>query len=240
MATIVFVHGVGERPGPGVESALADWIATLAAPMPPRLEGWLRSHSAMAYYQDWDWLDADVTNLRRPSHPWETVKEALSDAVEEARVAYDEIEPKRISDLSAVAERWAESEKVLAASNLAADQVSAFNLWQVSAFLEDIEGSRRQVLDRFAAAMADDTRVVIAHSLGSVVAYEAAHEIGFDLDALITLGSPLGVDGYVRHRLTPPDLIPPGVGRWVNICHPTEPVALTNELAPIFRDPPNT
>ena len=190
MAAVVFIHGVGERPGPGGDTALAEWVGGLAAPMPDRLGGWLRANSAMAYYQDWDWLDGDVANLRRPSHTWATVKAALSDAVEEARAAYDEVEPKRIADLGAVAERWAESERVLAASNLAADQVSAFNLWQVSAFLEDIEGSRQQVLDRFGAAVGPDTRVIIAHSLGSVVAYEAAHETGLELDALITLGSP--------------------------------------------------
>ena len=34
--------------------------------------------------------------------------------------------------------------------------------------------------------------IVIAHSLGSVVAYEVLHHTGLKVDSLVTLGSPLG------------------------------------------------
>ncbi|MEX1287053.1 MAG: alpha/beta hydrolase, partial [Acidimicrobiia bacterium] len=67
-----------------------------------------------------------------------------------------------------------------------------------------------------------DTRVVVAHSMGTVVAYEAlvAHP-DWAVDTLVTLGSPLAGE-FVRSRLQPPVGDPgsgawPGVRRWVNV-----------------------
>ncbi|HSV65488.1 MAG TPA: hypothetical protein VLJ59_06210 [Mycobacteriales bacterium] len=62
------------------------------------------------------------------------------------------------------------------------------------------------------------TQVVIGHSLGSVIAYEAARELTPDriLPLLLTLGSPLGlsaVNRQLRHPLT----YPAQVARWVNL-----------------------
>ncbi|MGW4031035.1 serine peptidase [Streptomyces sp. NPDC004838] len=75
-------------------------------------------------------------------------------------------------------------------------------------------------------------RVVIAHSLGSVVAYEAlwAHE-GEPVDLLITLGSPLALPHAVFPRLLPSPVResgarPPSVRRWVNIADVGDLVAL--------------
>jgi hypothetical protein len=67
-------------------------------------------------------------------------------------------------------------------------------------------------------------KVVIAHSLGSVVAYEALHaHPDLDVELLITLGSPLGMRGVVFERLLPVPVNglgvrPGGVRRWVNIA----------------------
>ncbi|MFF4776908.1 hypothetical protein ACFY05_28995 [Microtetraspora fusca] len=67
-------------------------------------------------------------------------------------------------------------------------------------------------------------RVVVAHSLGSVVAYEAfwAHP-DLSADLLVTLGSPLAMRNVVFERLLPVPVQgrgarPPGVGRWINIA----------------------
>lgn len=115
---------------------------------------------------------------------------------------------------------------------------------QMRLYLAD-DALRACVLARFQAALAPDTRVVIGHSLGSVVAYEAlcaAPDHG--VDTLITMGSPLGLR-TVSSRLRPP-VVPgtrkkaatpgqwPGVRQWINIAAEQDPIALVKELATVF------
>jgi hypothetical protein len=84
---------------------------------------------------------------------------------------------------------------------------------------------------RVADSIADvQPRIVIAHSLGSVVTYEAlwAHEHP-PIDLLITLGSPLAMPHIVHDRLAPHDgsrRRPPGVRRWINIADPGDIIAI--------------
>ncbi|MFJ9818664.1 serine peptidase [Streptomyces sp. NPDC101151] len=74
--------------------------------------------------------------------------------------------------------------------------------------------------------------VVVAHSLGSVVAYEALWaQPDIEIDLLVTLGSPLALPHAVFPRLAPParDELgqkPPSVRRWVNIADPGDLVAI--------------
>lgn len=99
---------------------------------------------------------------------------------------------------------------------------------------------RAAVRARFREALSERTEVVVAHSLGSVVAYETlcAHPELADL-TLITLGSPLAVRGLVLDRLDPPPHAgrgrwPACVTRWTNIADWGDVVALNKELAPVF------
>lgn len=65
----------------------------------------------------------------------------------------------------------------------------------------------------------DPTRplVVVSHSLGTVVAYEALHEYEGPVPLWVTLGSPLALGGVVLQRLVPrPPSCPEGVGAWHN------------------------
>ena len=77
-----------------------------------------------------------------------------------------------------------------------------------------------------------EARVVIAHSLGSVVAYEALWACpDVEVDLLVTLGSPLALPHAVFPRLRPaPEgnrgARPPGVTRWVNLADPGDLVAV--------------
>ncbi|MFC5749921.1 hypothetical protein [Actinomadura rugatobispora] len=74
--------------------------------------------------------------------------------------------------------------------------------------------------------------IVVAHSLGSVVVYEAlwaCPELRVDL--LVTLGSPLGMPNVVFDRLQPAPSQgwgerPPGVRRWINLADAGDLVAL--------------
>lgn len=78
------------------------------------------------------------------------------------------------------------------------------------------ERLRSEVRGRIEAVMDESTRVVIAHSLGSVVAYEAlvAHP-EWQVDTFVTLGSPIAGE-WVRTKLHPP-VGAEGTGAWPNI-----------------------
>ncbi len=117
---------------------------------------------------------------------------------------------------------------------------------EVSAYLRsDADRARLAVREEVADRIAHHRpRVVIAHSLGTVVAYEALHahpELRVEL--FLTLGSPLALPHAVFHRLTPRPLpaptrlqgqLPPGVTRWVNIADPGDPVAIPPGLDRAF------
>ncbi|NKQ52900.1 serine peptidase [Amycolatopsis sp. K13G38] len=106
------------------------------------------------------------------------------------------------------------------------------------------EASIAAVADAVAAHRPD---VIVAHSLGSVVAYETlwAHE-EHEVDLLVTLGSPLAMPS-VLDRLRPGGDAgrPPGVKRWVNLADVADIVAvpaggLGTRIAGVDRDIPIT
>ncbi|MER5884166.1 hypothetical protein ABT160_10085 [Streptomyces sp. NPDC001941] len=112
----------------------------------------------------------------------------------------------------------------------------------VLAFVQDTDAytsrpeRRRAVRDLVAEAVRDSgARVVVAHSLGSVVAYETLHaHPDLEVDLLVTLGSPLGLPALMRKLEPEPHggrgARPPGVGRWVNIADIGDLVALPPRL----------
>jgi hypothetical protein len=111
-------------------------------------------------------------------------------------------------------------------------------LVQVTRYLSD-ESIRALAQQRTLDLVGDDTRVVIGHSLGSVVAYECAHRLTRPLPLLLTLGSPLGLRSIVMDRLRPPPSFPPRVGRWTNVADREDVVAAEPDLGPRFaRDRP--
>jgi pimeloyl-ACP methyl ester carboxylesterase len=75
-----------------------------------------------------------------------------------------------------------------------------------------------RVRERVLAALPEDQPVVVvAHSLGSVVAFEALHEYPRSVRLLVTLGSPLATAAIVFDRVRPaPPTTPPTVQRWLN------------------------
>jgi hypothetical protein len=102
--------------------------------------------------------------------------------------------------------------------------------------------TRQAVRERVIAKITRDTRVIIAHSLGSIVAYEALFVIPQSSRiSLVTLGSPLGIRHLVFDRIEPSPAggkghWPPSVTRWINIADRRDAVALTKKLAPLFGD----
>lgn len=125
------------------------------------------------------------------------------------------------------------------------DRALVLALKQVHAYFADAT-VRATIQRRFRAAIGPDTRVVVAHSLGSVIAYEAlcAHP-DWHVPALVTLGSPLGIRRLIFDRLRPPPLRTSAVGEpqgawpgnvdtWTNISESADFVAMVKKLAPLF------
>jgi pimeloyl-ACP methyl ester carboxylesterase len=82
--------------------------------------------------------------------------------------------------------------------------------------------------------------IVVAHSLGSIVAYDVLNthpELRADL--FVTLGSPLGIERGVRRKLLADERgklgVPRGVRRWVNVADERDIVALDPTLTDDFR-----
>ncbi|WP_231905536.1 alpha/beta hydrolase family protein [Streptomyces davaonensis] len=119
------------------------------------------------------------------------------------------------------------------------DRMLIFALKQVRRYMTEPE-LRSAAQAQVAALVSDDTRVLVGHSLGSVVAYEAlcAHP-KWPVTDLITLGSPLGIRRMIFDRLDPSPVQgvgvwPGGVRRWTNIADPGDIVALVDRLADRF------
>lgn len=113
------------------------------------------------------------------------------------------------------------------------------SLKQVRIYLTDAR-VRRSVRDQVAAVVDSQTRVVVGHSLGSVVAYEAlcAHP-EWQVGTLVTVGSPLGIPNVIFDRLDPSPVAgqgvwPGSVRTWVNLADGGDVVALRKDLSPLF------
>jgi alpha-beta hydrolase superfamily lysophospholipase len=126
-----------------------------------------------------------------------------------------------------------------------ADRALLGDLRQVREYLHEPE-IRRRARERVSGTIGNDTRVLVGHSLGSVVAYEAlAANPGWPVVLLVTLGSPLGIPNLIFDRLEPaphPAAVQtgprghwPGPGRaWVNVADQGDVVALVKDLRVAF------
>ncbi|MGO8890825.1 MAG: hypothetical protein ACLP8X_21790 [Streptosporangiaceae bacterium] len=77
------------------------------------------------------------------------------------------------------------------------------SLKQVTAFLADTS-VKESVLERVHEEVGRDTKVIIGHSLGSVVVYEYMCRYSPpSVELLVTAGSPLGIPNVVFDQLTP-------------------------------------
>jgi hypothetical protein len=130
-----------------------------------------------------------------------------------------------------------------------ADRALLFDLAQVRRYVTE-PATREQIQARVESAVTDDTTVLIGHSLGSVVAYEAlcAHP-EWPVRTLVTLGSPLGIRNVIFDRLRPAPEPPPDGGRprgawpgpvtdWTNVADEADVVALEKDLRSLFGPAP--
>jgi hypothetical protein len=113
------------------------------------------------------------------------------------------------------------------------------NLKQVRRYMTEPD-TRGAIQDRVASRIRPGTKLVIAHSLGTVVAYEAicAHP-EWEVEGLITMGSPLGMHNLIFERLLPPPqngrgAWPASVKWWTNVADEGDIVAIGKRLSEFF------
>ncbi len=124
-----------------------------------------------------------------------------------------------------------------------ADRLLIGDLKQVRRYFSELE-LRSVIRLSVASVITGDTRVVVAHSLGSVVAYEVlcAHP-ELAVRSFVTLGSPLGLPNLIFDRLRPEPCPrgtrvrghwPGSVRTWTNIADKGDVVAAVPDLCPLF------
>ncbi|WP_149180687.1 hypothetical protein [Streptomyces sp. TRM49041] len=245
MSRVVLVHGIGQQ-FKGAKTLLADWLPGLCDGVGlygGRLES---GEVSMAFYGDL-FRPPGHRGLGVPELDATDVEEGLerdllmgwweSAAVQEDHVAGPDavtrlrtphVVQRALNALSHSAFFAGMSERVMISS---ARQVRRY-------FTEP--GLRARIQERLVKAVTEETRVIVAHSLGSVVAYETlcARPSWPDL-RLVTLGSPLAVPRLILDRLVPEPTggfgrWPAPVTHWTNIADRGDAVALVKELAPVF------
>jgi hypothetical protein len=118
------------------------------------------------------------------------------------------------------------------------------DLKQVRTYFCDDE-MRADIQKKVMQTITGGTRVIVGHSLGSVVAYEVLFTQPHQgVGALITLGSPLGLRNLVFDRLRPRPVIDAGSGQfkgawppvrtWANVADTGDVVAAVEDLRPLF------
>ncbi len=120
-----------------------------------------------------------------------------------------------------------------------AEHMMIGNLKQVVSYFEDSH-IREQAVALVRNLLSDDTRVVVGHSLGSVVAYEALCQGSHQVNTFLSIGSPLGIQNLIFQRRRPaPSAL--GVGQWpgairywTNIADRGDVVANPKQLQPFF------
>jgi hypothetical protein len=114
-----------------------------------------------------------------------------------------------------------------------AERLIRTSLAQVTRYLID-ESIRAQAREAVLGLVDKETRAIIGHSLGSVVAYECAHLLENPLSLLVTLGSPLGLRTIVADRVVPPPSFPTRVTTWLNVANREDYIAAEPSLRPLF------
>ncbi|MET8940468.1 hypothetical protein ABZX28_26200 [Streptomyces rubiginosohelvolus] len=249
---VVAVHGIGNSFGAGISDARKEELRALKA------TAWARD-LATGLEISTDRLDVDFAyyadRLRRPGPPAQgelggdflddpQAQEMLDAWARELGVPHEVTQGRATVPLRGLAS-WMARRFDLAEGPLRIF-IQTFCA-EVTAYLRAADAperiaAREEVAGRIAKFQ---PRVVVAHSLGSVVAYEALHaRPDLQPELLLTLGSPLALPNVIFERLVPTprasDSVQPrgaalpGTTRWVNIADPGDLVAIPPRLDKFF------
>jgi hypothetical protein len=247
MVDVLGLHGIAQQQR-GRLQMLPEWKKPLGDGV-ERARGlmWPKPSLDLAYYGDV--FLADTENKGKPQDSKALDDDIAAFLVDDDVVAFLEkvqdevVDPSEPLDVEDPAKGLKGLPKPL--TRLAARLERRFGLAGKVLFIGDLVQVRRfqrddalavTVLDRVREMLPQHPRVLIGHSLGSIVAYETLCQIpDHGITTLITVGSPLGLRSIreamsqtARDRM--PNL-PPGVLRWVNIYDTRDAVSLAGGLA---------
>lgn len=127
------------------------------------------------------------------------------------------------------------------AGRWASGKLMVRDLAQVTRYLARAEPDGRgdplddRIRARVAGALGPGPAIVVAHSLGTIVAFEVLHAHGGPVPLWVTLGSPLGLRTVVLPRLRPrPPATPAAVHRWLNYWDRDDLITARTDLAGDF------
>jgi subtilisin family serine protease len=258
--TIIYVHGIGNKPPAdilkcqwddalfgfnlGERSRLAYWVNRILYPEPSKATCKMSDST-----QDVPQAEAGVLAIRALADPSQGIEPLLPP---------DATSRRELEVLERIAQQAVNSTNVtgsVAAADVHArvlplpEPLREFITRRITkAFLKDVheflfmkdrrELMRESVLSRLRTG--GGPFIVIAHSQGSMIAYEALMSVaasdGIEVDLLVTVGSPLGLQ-EVQDQLKVITnqkkglAVPPIVKRWVNVADPLDPVCADKRLS---------
>lgn len=243
MAAVVVVHGVGKQTL-GEESLLKDWYPAMCDGI-RRAGGAVpaRAAVAMGFYGDLFRPSGATLAVGDPRYTAADVEEGFEKDLllswwRAAAAVDDQVVAPGADTLARTPSSVQAALRALGGSGFFSDlalRALVFDLKQVSRYLTD-DALRQTALDRVTAQIGEETRVVVGHSLGSVVAYQALCALpGHQVRALVTLGSPLAIPMVCR-RMRPEPGDWPGGGAlvWTNVADHGDVVALEKDLRPRY------
>ena len=248
---ITFIHGIANKPA--ADELLASWIAVLAESRGVDLPA-LGVTSSMVYWADVlyaePWVEMveaaeaveSATGTLVPAPPeWEAGLPLEQQVfVASLRSKLQVAEAKSLPALSAAEGIESAAERVPLPWFLKRPLMERL-LRDVHHYLFNVQFTPRpgetyfvrdEIRRRFIAAVQGVTarpHVVVAHSLGSVIAYDCLKRVGDCplIDTLMTIGSPLGLDeiqDQLRPEWTRNGGFPAKLGRWTNVFDKLDPV----------------
>lgn len=248
MASIVAIHGIGQQSkGPGV--IRSEWFVPLGDGLRHAGHTLTDESVAFAFYGDL-FRGAEhtrsVNDQGAPADQSGFDDELLAQMWHAAAAAQPELvfapgDTVRGTPQSAQSALNALS-RVPFFSGFAMD-LARGNLTQVRRYMREpaIRLAAQASLD---AVVTPDSRVIVAHSLGSVAAYEALHRYAAapnwaGVGTLVTLGSPLGIRNLIFDAIEPAPFDGQGrwpllLQRWINISDDGDVVALEKKLSGRF------
>lgn len=253
MPTLVFVHGRSQQ-GRDPDQLRAKWAAGLNSGLTvagrPTIDA---SAAVLPFFGDLlhaeeikavrDKSDIDLESVESPARA--PIDPTMPAEVSEAESAVLRSMADSI-DLTAVEQegRWEAILRLPFARRIAkaiADRTHA-DQEIIEGFLRDVavylKVARTPILDLVRSKLPDGELCVIAHSLGSAVAADLLDDPGVRdrTTALVTIGSPLGLEGVYRNLATPGPRHP-GVGSWLTAWDPQDFVALGHPIKDLYGDP---
>ena len=231
--SVVYIHGIGQQDSPSVTKA--NWDMALF--------GQTMIDSAMAYWAD----------IRHPPQSGTASVQSLARrdkalASHEAQQFMAAMQDKLLPRVGVVHPSRDYRGEVFGIFPGIGD---ALFKWLSKDFIKDTAAyffdpvQKKAMQDRLIDVLdqhADKPVVLIAHSQGTIIAYDVLRKLNgrtpsghkLRIPLLVTLGSPLGID-EVQRKLTQPLQVPSGVAAWANFADLLDPVALDKSLAGEFR-----